>query len=216
MKIRKIGWTSFTIEADNITIVTDPLVLKESGFNVPKTQADVALFTDYKEEIDKTIIEDSGIDSKIVPNKRETIFEIYTPGEYEIGGVMIRRNQTSNYYIIDEGPYRVVYMGGIGKEIDVDSLKKLADVDVLILPVGEGEKFADYDTLEKISSNLDPAIIIPCAYSEDGGNISNVKSKDDFLKHFGYTNVVEANYLAVTKKKVEEEQQSSVKIVVLK
>lgn len=214
MKIRKIGWTTFLLSTDNISVITDPLVDKRvlNG----KIQTDVMLLTKYGEDVKKNVIIDNNLQDKIVPDKRETVMEIYSAGEYEVGGIMIRRGLEDDFYIIDEKNIRVVYMGGIGKDFDPQRAKNLGDVDVLIVPIGNGDLFMNYEVLEKVISNMDPAILIPCGYAEDSKSGVNVKSKKDFLEYFGYANVREENYYNVAKKKVDEENQSSVEVIFLK
>ena len=65
MKIKKIGWTSFLLTSDNITALTDPLMLANSGVNFPKTRADVCIFTDSKDP-KKSILEDIKLYNKAV------------------------------------------------------------------------------------------------------------------------------------------------------
>jgi len=208
MKIKRIGWTSFLITSDNISIVTDPLELSESGASFQKTRADVALFTHYSKEIKKGILKDNKLDNKVVSESRDEVMEISTPGEYEVGGMMIRRGIGDDFFIIDEKTIRAVYLGGTNNEFDPKRTKNLGDVDVLIVPVGDGVNFMDFDKIERVISNTDPSILIPCAYKEGGSGKKDLKSKEEFIKHFGFANVREENYINVSKKKVEKEQQS--------
>ena len=207
MKIKKIGWTSFLLTSDNITVLTDPLMLKESGISFPKTKTDVCLYTEAKDP-KKSILEDNKLEKKVVGDSRENIMEIHTPGEYEIGGIMIRRGIGEKFFIIDEKTTRVVYMGGTDNSFDPADVKDLGDVDVLIIPVGDGVTFMNFDKMEKVISNVDPAILIPCAYKGEGGSNTDLKSKDEFIKHFGFANVREENYINISKKRVEQDQQS--------
>jgi len=215
MKIKKIGWTSFLISNANISAMTDPLMLAEAGVSFPKTSTDIVVVTQYGEDIKEGIIKDNKLESKVVPEHREKIFEISTSGEYEIGGLMIRRDMDSDMYIIDENNLRVVYLGGTNKDFDPAKLKNTGDVDVLILPVGDGVNFMDFDAMEKVISEIDPAIILPCAYREEGPKGNTLKSKDEFIKHFGFANVRDESYINVTKKKVDEEDQQSVEVIFL-
>jgi L-ascorbate metabolism protein UlaG (beta-lactamase superfamily) len=215
MKIKKIGWTSFLISTPNISIITDPLLLSESGVSFPKTSTDIVVVTNYEKEIKESIIKDSKLDGKVVPEHREKIIEINSPGEFEIGGLMIRRDIDSDIYIIDENNLRVVYLGGTDKNFDSTTIRNVGDVDVLIMPVGDGVNFMDFDTMEKVISDVDPAVLLPCAYAEDGPKGNTLKSKDEFIKHFGFANVREEGYLNVTKKKVDEEEQQSVEVIFL-
>ena len=134
MKIKKIGWTTFLISSDNISVLTDPLKLKEEGLSIPKTQTDICIFTECPEE---------KYDDKVVSDKRDSVMEICTPGEYEVGGLMIRRDLDDDFYIIDEKNLRIVYMGGVSKDFNPEKAKNLGDVDALIIPVGNGENFID-------------------------------------------------------------------------
>lgn len=209
MKIKNIGWSTFLLTAGDISLVTDPQALKESGLSFNKVKSDVVLFTGNDLIGKEDILSKEDLLKKVEPDHRENIIEISSPGEFEIGGVMIRRDIDSSFYIIDESTLRVVYMGLLGKDFDVSKTKDLGDVDVLIVPIGNGSLFIDYDKLEKIISNVDPAILIPCAYKKDGLRIGDdVKSRDDFIKHFGFTNVRDESYLTVVPAKSEEEQRS--------
>lgn len=215
MKIKKVGWTSFLISSQNISVVTDPLAVVEVDVNLPKTSADIAIFTDYDKVIKESILKDNKLDTKIVPDKREKVMEISTPGEFEVGGLMIRRDIDTDFYIIDENTLRVLYLGGTNSKFDPESIKDVGDVDVLILPVGDGVSFMNFDTMEKVISNIDPAVLLPCAFSEDGAKGNVLKTKDEFIKHFGFANVREESYLNVIKKKVDEESQQSVEVIFL-
>lgn len=207
MKIKKIGWTSFLLTSENISVLTDPLMLRDSGISLPKTKADVVLFSNSKDP-KKSILEDSKLEKKVVGDKREKVMEIYTPGEYEVGGIMVRRGVDSKFFIIDEKNIRVVYMGGTDNTFDPKEVKDLGDVDVLIIPVGDGVTFMDFEKIERVISNIDPTILIPCAYKEEGGSNGDLKSREEFIKHFGFANVRDENYINVNRKKVEQDQQS--------
>ena len=120
---------------------------------------------------------------------------------------MIRRGIDLPFYTIDEGNLRVVYMGVIDNSLDVSKTKDLGDVDVLILPIGNGDLFIDYEKIEKILNYIDPTVLLPCAYKMDGLKVGkNIKSRDDFIKYFGFTNVKEQSSLNVTST-VEQESK---------
>lgn len=215
MKIKKIGWTSFLMSSQNISAITDPLAAVEAGVSISKTPVDIALFTDYEKPVKVSILKDNKLDTKIVPDKRDKVMEISTPGEFEVGGLMIRRDIDKDFYIIDENTIRVLYLGGTNSNFDPETIKDVGDVDVLILPVGDGVNFMNFDTMEKIISDIDPAVLLPCAFCEDGVKGNTCKSKEEFIKHFGFANVREETYFNVVKKKVDEENQQSVEVIFL-
>jgi len=207
MRIKSLGWSSFSLSNDNISILTDPVALKESGIGLPKCKADVVLFSQRNLYGKEDILREYELEKKIEPDHRDNIFEISSPGEYEIGGMMIRRGIDLPFYTIDEGNLRVVYVGVIDNSLDVSKTKDLGDVDVLILPIGNGDLFIDYEKIEKILNYIDPTVLLPCAYKMDGLKVGkNIKSRDDFIKYFGFTNVKEQSSLNVTST-VEQESK---------
>ena len=199
MKIKSLGWSSFLFTTDNISILTDPFALEQSGIGLPKSKADVVLFSQNDLYGKESILKEYGLEKKIEPDHRDFVFEISSPGEYEIGGMMIRRDINLPFYTIDEGILRVVYMGLIDNSLDISKTKDLGDVDVLILPIGNGNLFIDYDKIEKILNYIDPTVLLPCVYKSDGLKIEKeLRSKDEFIKHFGFTNIKEQSSLNVT------------------
>lgn len=215
MKIKKVGFTSFllTSNATSTSVVTDPLYSVESKGGFTKTKADICLFTDPILIAEEKIIETKKLDTKVIPDNREKIIEISSPGEFEIGGLMIRRGLDEPFYLIDEKELRVVYLGLVDKDFDVDLTKDLGDVEVLIAPVGDGEKFPSYEKLEKIINNIDPNILLPYGFSTDENKIEGLKTRDEFIKHFGFTNVSDENYVNITS--ITETDQKFIKVIFL-
>lgn len=199
MKIKNLGWSTFQMGVGDITLLTDPLALKESGLSFTKAKSDVVLFSDEKLLGKENILKERGLVKKVEPDHRKSIIEISSPGEFEIGGVMVRRDIDAPFYIIDETKLRIVYMGLVDNGLDIGATKDLGDVDVLILPIGNGSLFIDYDKIEKVLSNIDPTILLPCAYKSEGLKIGkDIKGREDFIKFFGFTNVKDESYINVT------------------
>ena len=214
MKIKNLGWSSFLLTAGDISILTDPLALKNSGLSFTKNKADVVLFSDKELSGKENILEENDLVKKIEPDHRESIIEVSSPGEYEIGGMMIRRDVDSPFYTIDETVLRVVYMGLVDNTLDVAQTKDLGDVDVLILPIGNGNLFIDYEKIEKILNYVDPTILLPCSYQKEGLKIGkDLKGKEDFIKYFGFTNVREESYLNVTP--TPEQENKNIEVIFL-
>lgn len=214
MKIKNLGWSTFQLSVGDITLVTDPLALKESGLSFTKVGADVVLYTDKELLSKENILKEKGLDKKVVAEHREGIIEISSPGEFEVGGVMIRRDIDAPFYIIDETKLRVVYMGLVDNGLDIGATKDLGDVDVLILPIGNGSLFIDYDKIEKVLNNIDPTILLPCAYKKEGLKIGkDIKSREDFIKYFGFTNVKDESYINVNP--APESENKNIEVIFL-
>ena len=215
MKIKSLGWSSFQLSTGDTTVLTDPLALKQSGLSLSKSSADVVLFTDKGLEGKENILAENDLLKKVEPEHRDKIIEISSPGEFEIGGLMIRRDVDSTFFTIDETVLRVVYMGLLKNDVDISLAKDLGDVYVLIIPIGNGDLFVEYEKLEKIINYIDPTILIPCAYKQDGLKIGkDLKSREDFIKYFGFTNVREETYVNVTP--TVEQENKNMEVIFLK
>lgn len=224
MKIKGLGFLTFQIKADDTTVVTDPISLfSVTGFN-SKVEADMIITTDPSHIGQEDLIKKEGLESKIVSNKREKVFEIANSGEFEIGGVLVRK-QDCGIVIIDSGYTRIVYLGYLHKDIDITKFKGLGDVDVLIIPVGDGEKSATEGSkstneflptvkVEKIISIVEPSILIPSGYKNPAvKGTESLMSVEDFLKECGYSGAETVSELKVEDKQAEEDKR--MKIVVL-
>ncbi len=189
MKIKSLGYLTFFLSFDKVDVLTDPLSLEDVGLKFPKTKADVILHTDTKGVVDE---------SKVVPTKKEEVLNIKNPGEFELGGLMVRRDIGSPFYILDEDLLRVVYVGNISKDVKVEDYKNLGDVEVLIIPVGDGKNFPEFSVIEKIITLVEPLVLIPAGFKIDGMSKGDDLAKvDDFVKQAGYTNVRREKSLSV-------------------
>jgi L-ascorbate metabolism protein UlaG (beta-lactamase superfamily) len=202
MKIKALGFTSFLIDNDKATIVTDPLFSKEIGLKVGKIEADIAIISDKKNLGKLNIVGDT-----VTAVKRKDVLEVTGSGEFESCEFLIQRPISMPYYIIDSGYTRIVYVGLESKNITKEMFSDLGDVEVLILPVGDSSMFPDFEVLQDIISEVDPSVLIPCGFSEKGVDEKlKLKTKEEFLHHFGYSNFREEKTLKVAGKVESDER----------
>jgi hypothetical protein len=207
MRVKKHNWTSFIFSGDNVSVITDPQELQRSELSFTKAKADVVLFSDPKLQLKQNILKSGGMDKKVVPDKRKKIIEINSPGEFEIGGLMIRRNIRTNFYVIDDQNIRILYMGLASKDFNPKDVDDVGDVDVLIAPIGNGDLFINYDDLEKVFSAVDPQILLPCGFKEEGIKIGKeLKSRKDFIDYFGFSSVSDESYITIKPRSKEKEE----------
>ena len=215
MKIKRLGFTSFRISTGTVDIVTDPLLAVSAGISFKKTTADVVLLSGADHQGEVGILESEGFKKVVPTDDSKTVFEIASAGEYEVGGVIIRRSIKSDFYVIDDGHIRVVYLGKVAHKVEIDDYSELGDVDVLIIPVGDSDIFPSYDKLDKIVKKIDPTYLLPCGFKEDGlsGDYKELKSAEDFIKNFGYTRVTNDKTFKITSG--SEPENKIVEVVVL-
>lgn len=181
MEITYIGHSCFKINGDNLTLVIDPYDPKALGYKLPKLSADVVLTS--HEHADHSHLE--GI--------TDYRLAIETPGEYELSGTFITGIKTfhdnnegkdrgsNTIYQIEMDGFNLLHLGDLGHELQKDTLEKLVEIDVLMIPVG-GFYTIDAKTAVKVISSIEPAIIIPMHYQTD--DMAELGEKIDTLKPF--------------------------------
>lgn len=216
MKIKNLGFSTFKIIGSDVSIITDPHATIESGLSLPKTEADICLVSDPKYVGTQGYLSETGLSTKIVSQKRSSVFEIVNNGEYEIGGLIVRRPAKSNVCIIDEGYLRVVYVGLVDGDFELDTLKHLGDVDVLMIPVGDGGIFPPIQKIEKAINIIDPSILIPWGYKTVGmkGEFEKLLELEAFLKECGFSNTIEEKELKINN--APEKEDKVMGVVILK
>lgn len=182
VKIKSLGSVSFLLDFSNISVACDIDRLIELGEKFSPVSCDVVVSTNKKfygkiEELQTFVAK------KIKANNVE-VFYIASHGEYAFGDVLVRRLIGSDFYVFDQGNLRIVYMGSVKEGFKEKELKDLADVDVLIAPVG----FDKADDVMKVVHLVDPAIFVPSAYKEISTDTSLI-SIQDFIKASGLANV---------------------------
>lgn len=208
MTIKSLGFSTFKISFREADFITDPLRTESAGIKVASTNGDVVLLTGNEYLGKQNILEEEGF-KKISSTRREKVFEINNPGDYELGGVLVRRFEGTNTYVLARKDLRLIYIGARDNSIDVDQFKKIeGDVDVLIVPVGDGDTLISYDKIEKIVNYVDPTYLVPSAYKVAGlkSPYDALKGIDEFVKYFGYTHVRNEKTLKVANHGSEEKR----------
>jgi L-ascorbate metabolism protein UlaG (beta-lactamase superfamily) len=201
MKLKTNGFTSVKMAFNKISIITDPSATKDATGSFSKVQADVVLYTTKSLIGTENTLEAEGLTNKVEAAEDRKVIEIVNPGEYEAGEVFIRRFNGENIYVLDEDDIRVVYVGEDSKATSLDIFKDLGDVDILIIPGGDSERYMGYEKLEKVIKAVDPTVLVPTGFAGDGVKLEGLKTSEEFIKHFGYTNVTEEKTFKMSKGK---------------
>ena len=84
------------------------------------------------------------------------------PGEYEVKGIPVAAIQTANTLIFyfEVGKVKMCHLGEIDSALPSEVLQEIGDIDVLMMPIGDGTKLEDKKAMEVIES-IEPKIIIP-------------------------------------------------------
>lgn len=195
MHISWLGNTAVKIQvkpADkDVTIVIDPYKPEKGSF--PRSLApDIGLYT--RGEKNSVILSGNP-------------FVLATPGECETKGVLITAAQgekAENIKIrLDAEQMSVGHLGLANKQLTEKELEVLADVDILLIPVG-GENCYDAQTAAKAATAIEPKVIIPIAFKSD--NDPKAKPAEDFLKEMGIANTTPEKKFIIKKKNLPAEE----------
>lgn len=181
MEISYVGHSCFRIKGKDTSLVIDPYDPKKTGYKLPKLKSDIVLLTHGHE--DHSYL-DGVSDYKLL---------IDTPGEYEMSGTFIygiktyhdeqkgKQRGNNTIYQIDVDGFSLLHLGDLGHELSTETLEKLTDIDVLMIPVG-GTYTIDAKTAIKVISSIEPSMIVPMHYQTK--ELTGLSKKLDDIKVF--------------------------------
>lgn len=178
------GLTSVRIESSlgdtSCTLLTDPYG-SETGLRFPRTiEPNILVLSHQNREL-------FALDAV-----KQTPFIIADPGEYEIQGVFVfgttlegegRAYPFPLMYRFEVEGMSIGYIGEINQAPSEESLNRLENIDILLLPVGGGS-YLDAKKAAEIVKILEPRMVVPLAYATDGLT-TPLASVDDFCKEVG-------------------------------
>ncbi len=178
MHIQYLGLSSFKFTTKDAVVVTDPTG-KDSGLTPPRGNADIVILADEQNKLYNAYQSLSG-EPFIIPN----------PGEYDIKGVTVTGipiKQDGGFvtvYLIESEDLKILNLTHI-KDFTMkeDELEALGEIDVLILPVG-GERVLAATTAAKLVNQIDPKIVIPSHYQQEGVTLQ-LEPLERFVKEMG-------------------------------
>jgi L-ascorbate metabolism protein UlaG (beta-lactamase superfamily) len=186
MEITYIGHACFKIKGKDLSLVIDPYNPETTGYKLPKLEADVLLISHTHD--------DHGYKEGVA----EYGLLIDGQGEYETKGVFIQGIETfhdenggskrgpNTMYQIDIDGFTVLHAGDLGHELSKETLERISQVDVLLIPVG-GVYTIDGKTATKVISSLEPGIVVPMHYQTKDltGLSKELSTLEDFLEEMG-------------------------------
>lgn len=137
-------------------------------------------------------------------------FVMDTLGEMEIKGTMVYAlpgpSSTGQIvFKITAESLTVVHLGKIGKKLSTETIAKLANPDILFVPVG-GSKNNTMEAEDAVATvtALEPRIVIPIAYKCDSDSKAN--AVDDFIKTLGIKPEATEKKIIIKKKDLPQEE----------
>jgi L-ascorbate metabolism protein UlaG (beta-lactamase superfamily) len=181
MKIKWLGHSSFLIQGEKATVITDPY--DEIGLEFPSVTADIV--TVSHDHFDHCATSKVGGSPRIV-NKT---------GAAEVSGVQItgfptyhdtvkgsQRGQNTVFRIRLDG-ITLCHLGDLGHALSETQVSQIGSVDILFVPVG-GVYTIDAKGAKGVVEALKPRIVIPMHYRVSGLSLG-IAPVTDFTKIMG-------------------------------
>ena len=209
MVISYHGAECFKISQGDITLALNP-ISKDSKLKPTRFGADITLITTNHPDF-------NGRDQTSRGDKSS--FVIDGPGEYEIKDIFIKGflsegpgKKINTIYLISFEGMNLCFLGALANPtLPDETLEAIEDVDILFVPIGEGDPAKDgASTLDPVSAyklavSLEPSVIIPMYYQKT--------ALEQFIKEGGEAKVDSLDRFVVKKKDLEDKKSE---IVVLK
>ena len=202
MDVTWLGHGCFRLRGRGAAVVTDPYP-PSLGPKLPRLEADLVTISHQHENhaYVQTVVRDP--------------YVISGPGEYEVAGVTVtgmptfhddRRGEVhgrNTVYVIELDDVRVCHLGDLGHALTDEQLETIANVDVLLVPVGGG-KTLDAARGAEVVRQVEPRLVVPMHYS-----LPSVKTElepvERFLKEMGVTEADPLTRLSVQSSSGEAE-----------
>lgn len=185
MELTWYGLSCFRLVERNLsTVVTDPFG-EASGLMLPRVKADIV--TRSNELVDGEI-----------GGKVRTLTG---PGEYEIGGVFItgiasRGKARNTIFRINMNGVTVVHVGRMTKLPTQPQIEALGEVNVLLLPVGGGNRLNGVQAAELVAL-IEPNIVVPMHFAQEGVT-KELDGVEKFLNELGSADLEPTTSLRVS------------------
>jgi L-ascorbate metabolism protein UlaG (beta-lactamase superfamily) len=204
MEILWYGHSCFRLKTRGAIVVCDPCS-KLVGYSIPRMRADiVTISSDLPDYNNCALLQGN---PKVVRG----------PGEYEVKGVFItgivtpqKKGKTTErprntLYLFDFDGLTVCHLGSLEHIPSQTQLQALADIDVLLIPVGAVTTLNANQAAEVIGL-LEPKVVIPMHYRTKAAQ-TKLEPVSKFLKEMGLPETTPRDSLEIDKSGLPSETQ---------
>lgn len=208
MKIQYLGHASFLLKNRAGSVVTDPFDPTMVGIKFPKVEADIVTISHQHQDHNR---------SDLVGGQ-PVVFDF--PGDYERKRVRVFGYQS--YHDGQKGSIRgeniifkiiidnivVLHCGDLGHLLDEETLEKVKDTNVLLVPVGGFYTISAKEAVE-LAEMIGPEIIVPMHFNHPKLNqqtFGKLSGVEEFLKLMGKETLQPVKRLEITSETLPEKE----------
>ncbi len=187
LNIRWLGHTCFLFSSPEATILVNPFKPAgcTAGYRRPAVGSDLVLLS-------SRLLDEGSLE--VVPGNPKVLFE---PGIYDVDNLKFQgvrtfhdQKQGLRYGVNvawswQQSGIKVVHLGGIASALTAEQKILLGTPDILLLPVGGGEKSYGPEAAKQAVSELNPRIVIPTHFrTQAADETCTLVGMEDFVKSF--------------------------------
>lgn len=181
MEIRWLGHACFLCEGSGLRLLTDPFG-KEVGYKLPQEAVDVV--TVSHDHYDHNAVH-------LLPGSPQVIREagIHRAKGIEIRGIEVFHDEARGakrgkniIFTWEMDGVRLCHLGDLGHVLDQEAVAALADVDLLMIPVG-GVYTIDAAAAARVVEQLKPRLVLPMHYKTPSLSFE-LAPVDDFARRY--------------------------------
>lgn len=181
MEIKYLGYASFKLKNKaGMVVVIDPFKSDFVGLKMPKEKADIVVVSRNSKGHGAT----DEINGAV---KREEVFVVDGPGEYEVGGVEVSAIQLNGsdkrVTVVRMDDLSVCHLSSLDKELPASVKKEVGAADVLLVGVGRKDGLG-VGEMGKLVKEMSPSLVIPMEYKVAGlkEGVGEVAELEEFLE----------------------------------
>jgi L-ascorbate metabolism protein UlaG (beta-lactamase superfamily) len=210
VKIKWYGHSAFQITTEKGTrIIIDPY---ESG-----SFSGALSYGKIEDEADIVLTSHDHADHNYTKDIRGKYKHISKAGDHEIKDVKIKaipcfhdslggkKGGNNLIFVIAADGLNLVHMGDIGHALDPELLKKIGQVDILLLPVG-GFFTIDAAMAQKIMNDIKPHVTVPMHYKTQKCNFP-IAPVEDFTKNQANVHILKESSVVIKKETLSQEPE---------
>lgn len=192
MKLTWYGHACFKLETENGSIVFDPYAPGAvTGLKLPAITADTVVCSHrHADHCCPEAVTLTGSKPSFMMHSIPTFHD-------ECRGA--KRGDNLITVVTAEG-LTVAHCGDLGHELSDETLRSLAKIDILMIPVG-GVYTLDSKAAKLVCEQISPTVIVPMHYRCGNAGLQNIAPVDEFLKLFDETQLrcLSSNSLTIQK-----------------
>ena len=186
LKIQWLGHTCFLFTSNGTRILVNPFrpLGCTAGYAAPNVEADLVLISSFL--LDEGAVEDLSGNPRILTQ----------PGDYQVNNIKFqgisishdreggRRFGNNVAWRWTQGGINILHLGGAAAPLTTEEKIMLSGPDVLLIPVGGGDKNYNPQEAKQAIEVLNPKIVIPTQYLTAAADQENcsLATVDDFLQ----------------------------------